>query len=96
MIIIQQQEFGMTSIEIDEYDLVISRAQNGWIVRRLSENDSETIISSVFTDSEDADFNFSAACSLQDLIYEHFECYMQSKRSAGLVLELEKKGWSEE
>jgi len=86
----------MTSIEIDEYDLVISRAQNGWIVRCLSESDDKTIISSVFTDSDDNDFNVSAADSLKDLIHEHFECYMQSKRSAGLVLELEKKGWSEE
>ena len=85
----------MTKIDIDEDDFVIRRVSNGWIVKSLSEHDSDYIINKVFEDSE-GDFNVAASSSLRNLIYECFEGYIQSKRCPGLVIDLKVKGWSEE
>ena len=85
----------MTKIDIEEDDLVIRRVSNGWLVKSVSSNDENYIITKVFEDADDT-FNIAAASSLRNLIHECFEAYTQSKRCPGLVINLKEKGWSED
>ena len=82
----------MTKIDIEEDDLVIRRVSNGWLVKSVSNNDKNYIITKVFEDSEDV-FNIAAASSLRNLIHECFEAYIQSKRCPGIVVNLKEEGW---
>tara|TARA_Y100000592_G_scaffold3363_1_gene4879 strand:+ start:10423 stop:10689 length:267 start_codon:yes stop_codon:yes gene_type:complete len=85
----------VTKIDIDEDDLIIKRVSNGWLVKSLSEHDSNYLFRKVFEDS-DGTFNIAAANSLRNLIYECFDSYIQGKRCPGLVIDIKQKGWSEE
>ena len=85
----------MTKIDIDEDDLIIRRVSNGWLVKSLSEHDSNYLLRKVFEDS-DGEFNIAAANSLRNLIYEYFDSYIQGKRCPGIVINIKQKGWSEE
>ena len=85
----------MTKIDIKEDDLVIRRVSNGWLVKTVSPNDENYIITRVFEDSNH-DFNISAASSLRNLIHECFDVYMQSKRCSGLTINLNLRGWCED
>ena len=85
----------MTKIDLEEDDLLIRRVSNGWLVKTVSPNDKNYIISRVFEDS-DCDFNISASSSLRNLIYECFNSYIQSKRCPGLTISLNEKGWYED
>ena len=85
----------MTKIDIEEDDLLIRRVSNGWLVKSVSSNDESYIISRVFEDT-DCSFNIAAASSLQNLIHECFDSYIQSKRCPGLVISLKESGWCED
>ena len=85
----------MTKIDIEEDDLVISRVLNGWIVKSVSPNDENYIVTRVFEDS-DHSFSIAASTSLRNLIHECFDSYIQSKRCPGLVINIKEKGWCED
>ena len=85
----------MTNIKIEEDDIVIRRVLNGWLIKSVSPNDENYIVTRVFEDSDHA-FNIAAANSLRNLIHECFNSYIQSKRCPGLVISLKEKGWCED
>ena len=83
----------MANIKLEETDLVIKRVSNGWIVNYVSESDTDYVITKVFEDSEDSDFNVSSAYSLISTLHYCFDSYFQSKRTAGIVVELKENGY---
>ncbi len=84
----------MNNVHIEGSDVVIKRVSNGWIVLTTSDADENFVMSHVFEDLDVFDFSVAAAGSLKHALFECFGDFMQSKRSAGLVIELKEKGWS--
>ena len=85
----------MTKIDFEEDDLLIKRVLNGWLVKSVSPNDENYIMTRVFEDP-DGVFNTAAASSLRNLIHECFNVYIQSKSCPGLVINLKEKGRDED
>ena len=86
----------MANIKIKESDVVIKRVSNGWIVNHLSEDCGDYVLTKVFEDSEDVDFNVSSAYSLISTLFYCFDGYFQSKNSAGIFMELKEKGYNQQ
>lgn len=72
----------------------IRRVNNGWVVYDTVE-DSESVVVSVYEDvtvamgDESAGIDSSAARSLSNLLWCHFDSYMRSKHRAGLVISVQ-------
>ena len=85
----------MPNIELNENDIVIKRVSNGWVVNHTSESDSNHVLTKVFEDSQDLNFDIDSAYSLISTLYYCFDEYLQSKKSAGIVIELKEKGYDQ-
>ena len=86
----------MISIDLEESDVLIRRVSNGWVVKYISENDPNYLMTYVFSDEPHNNYTVSAATSLLDTLFHSFECYFQSKREGGIKMELKEKGWTQE
>ena len=77
----------------EQGDILIRRASNGWVAIANSVYESDQIETSVYSDSEDMECGDSD--SLVDLLIEHFSCYLQSKRTGGMVITAKHNGTEE-
>ena len=69
--------------EYEYGDILIKRVANGWLVVQGSEHDEDRVQVFVYEDKENPNY---IAESLYNLLADQFECYMQSKRSAGIKM----------
>ena len=77
--------------EIEDTDIIIRRAANGWIVFSGSENEADHFMTMVYEDSETA---WSEHESLIGLIRDQFSYYVQTKKQGGMKLEVQEKGYA--
>ena len=75
--------------EIEDTDIIIRRAANGWIVFSSSEYDEDHFMTSVY---EDTETEWGEQEALMHLFREHFSMYTQSKNQGGIKLEVREKG----
>jgi len=77
--------------EIEDTDIIIRRAANGWIVFSGSyyEEDHFTV-----TVHEEDEAEWGECEALIGLFREHFDAYTQSKKMGGIKLEVRKKGYA--
>ncbi len=71
-------------------DLLIRRVRNGWLV---AAGDGDKVEIYVYEDEENPNW---IAESLYSLLADQFECYMQTKRSAGIKMSFSHKSIEEE
>ena len=71
-------------------DLLIRRVRNGWLV---ATGDGDKVEIYVYEDEENPNW---IAESLYSLLADQFECYMQTKRSAGIKMSFSHKSIEEE
>jgi len=76
--------------EIEDTDIVIRRAGNGWVVFSGSECEPGHFITTVY---EDGESEWGRHKALMSLIQEHFSRFTQSKKHGGIKLEVRKKGY---
>lgn len=81
------------NINLEEEDVLIKRVSNGWIVKHISENDSDFMMTHVFSDNKNVSHNLSSHSSLLDVLFYSFNIYFQTKRQGGIVMTLEESGW---
>lgn len=79
-------------IERQYGDITIRRAANGWMVITDSEHQEGETQVFVYEDKDDLEFSES----LYNLLIDQFECYMHSKRSAGIKMSFSHKSIEEE
>ena len=79
--------------EIEDTDIIIRRAANGWIVFSGSEYDEDHFMTSVH---EDTETEWGEQEALMHLFREHFSYYVQSKKQGGIKLEVREKGYASE
>ena len=79
--------------EIEDTDIIIRRAANGWIVFSGSEYEEDHFMTSVY---EDAETGWGEHEALIGLIREHFNMFVQSKKRGGIKLEVREKGYADE
>tara|TARA_R110000824_G_scaffold277819_1_gene466016 strand:+ start:911 stop:1228 length:318 start_codon:yes stop_codon:yes gene_type:complete len=86
--------------KIEDTDIIIRRAANGWIVfsasgdRRIDlEYEEDHFIATVYEESETEWGDHEA---LMHLFREHFFGYTQSKNRGGIKLEVQEKGYAYE
>ena len=77
--------------EIEDTDIIIRRAANGWIVFEKSEYEADDFIVTVH---EEGETEWGEHEALIGLIREHFSGYAQSKKYGGIKLEVRKKGYA--
>jgi hypothetical protein len=75
--------------EIEDTDIIIRRAANGWIVFSGSEYEEDHFMTTVYEDVEP----WGEGGGLIHLFREHFSGYTQSKKQGGIKLEVREKGW---
>ena len=75
---------------IEDTDIIIRRAANGWIVFSGSEYEADHFMTSVYEDDET---EWGEQEALMHLFREHFSGYTQSKKQGGIKLEVREKGW---
>ena len=79
--------------EIEDTDIIIRRATNGWIVFSGSEYDEGHFIATVY---EEGETERGEPEALIHLFREHFSGYTQSKNRGGIKLEVQEKGYAYE
>jgi hypothetical protein len=77
--------------EIEDTDIIIRRADNGWIVFSGSEYEEGHFITTVY---EETMTEWGEAETLMHLLREHFSEYVQSKKRGGIKLEVQEKGYA--
>ena len=78
---------------IEDTDIIIRRAANGWIVFSGSEYEADHFMTSVYEDDET---EWGEQEALMHLFREHFDAYTQSKKQGGIKLEVREKGYAYE
>lgn len=78
-------------------DISIKKVENGWILIEAHHSKEDELMYTVFESDLDSreDTQVDDAHSLMRLIGEAFDMYCQSKRSGGIVLSFETKGWED-
>ena len=76
--------------EIEDTDIIIRRADNGWIVFSSSEYDEGHFTTTVY---EEAETEMGEGETLIHLFHDHFSGYTQSKKMGGIKLEVREKGY---
>jgi hypothetical protein len=79
--------------EIEDTDIIIRRAANGWIVFSSSEYDEGHFTTTVY---EEAETELGEAETLIHLFHDYFPGYIQSKNRGGIRLEVRVKGYVDE
>ncbi len=79
--------------EIEEADIIIRRAANGWIVFSGSEYEPDHFITSVY---EEGDGEWGEYEALISVFQIHFDAFTQSKKQGGIKLEVREKGYTYE
>jgi hypothetical protein len=79
--------------EIEDTDIIIRRAANGWIVFSGSEYEEGHFVTTVYGEDET---EWGQAETLIHLLCEHFSEYTQSKKQGGIKLEVCKTGYAYE
>jgi hypothetical protein len=79
--------------EIEDTDIIIRRAANGWIVFSGSEYDEDHFIVTVH---EEGETEWGEHEALIYLFREHFDTYTQSKKRGGIKMEVREKGYAYE
>ena len=79
--------------EIEDTDIIIRRAANGWIVFTGSEYEEGHFMTTVYEESETEWGDHEA---LIHLFREHFSGCTQSKHMGGIKLEVREKGYADE
>ena len=77
--------------EIEDTDIIIRRAANGWIVFTGSEYEADHFIVTVH---EEGETEWGEQEALIHLFREHFSMYTQSKKQGGIKLEVREKGYA--
>jgi hypothetical protein len=77
--------------EIEDTDIIIRRAANGWIVFSGSEYEADHFIATLYEEGEGIVREHEA---LIHLFREHFGSYIQSKKQGGIKLEVREKGYA--
>ena len=77
--------------EIEDTDIIIRRAANGWIVFSSSEYEADHFMATVY---EEGETEWGEQEALIHLFREHFSEYTQSKKQGGIKLEVREKGYS--
>jgi hypothetical protein len=77
--------------EIEDTDIIIRRAANGWIVFTGSEYEEDHSMTSVY---EDTETTWGEHEALTHLFRDHFSGYTQSKKRGGIKLEVREKGYA--
>ena len=77
--------------EIEDTDIIIRRAANGWIVFSGSEHEESCFITTVY---EEGDTEWAEADTLIHLFHDHFPGYTQSKKLGGIKLEVRENGYA--
>jgi len=77
--------------EIEDTDIIIRRAANGWIVFSGSEHEESCFITTVY---EEGDTEWAEADTLIHLFHDHFPGYTQSKKLGGIKLEVREQGYA--
>jgi len=75
---------------IEDTDIIIRRAANGWIVFSGSEYEADHFMTTVY---EERETEWGEHEALINLFHEHFSGYTQSKKQGGIKLEVREKGW---
>ena len=76
---------------IEDTDIIIRRASNGWIAFTGSEYEADHFIVTVH---EEGETEWGEHEALIDLFHEHFPGYTQSKKHGGIKLEVREKGYN--
>jgi len=76
---------------IEDTDIIIRRAANGWVAFSGSEYESDHFITSVYEDDES---EWGEHKALIGLIQEHFSDFTQSKKHGGIKLEVRENGYA--
>ena len=76
--------------EIEDTDIIIRRAANGWIVFSGSEYEEGRFIVTVY---EEGGTGWGEHKALMHLFREHFSGYTQSKKQGGIKLEVRDEGY---
>jgi len=76
---------------IEDTDIIIRRAANGWVAFSGSEYESDHFITSVYEDDES---EWGEHKALIGLIQEHFSGFTQSKKHGGIKLEVRENGYA--
>ena len=79
--------------EIEDTDIIIRRAANGWIVFSGSEYEEDHFIATLYEEGEGIVREHEA---LIHLFHDHFPGYIQSKNRGGIRLEVRVKGYVDE
>ena len=77
--------------EIEDTDIIIRRAANGWIVFSGSEYEEGHFITTVY---EESDAKWGEHETLIHLFHEHFPELTQSKKQGGIKLEVRERGYA--
>jgi hypothetical protein len=77
--------------EIEDTDIIIRRAANGWIVFSGSEYEEDHFMTTVYEESET---EWGEHEALMHLFREHFNDFAQSKKQGGIKLEVREKGYA--
>ena len=75
---------------IEDTDIIIRRAANGWIVFSGSEYEADHFMTILY---EERETEWGEHEALINLFHEHFSGYTQSKKQGGIKLEVREKGW---
>ena len=78
---------------IEDTDIIIRRAANGWIVFSASEHEADHFMTTVY---EERETEWDEHEALINLFHEHFPGYAQSKKHGGIKLEVREKGYDSE
>jgi hypothetical protein len=79
--------------KIEDTDIIIRQAANGWIVFSGSEYEADHFMTTVY---EERESEWGEHEALIHLFREHFPGYIQSKNRGGIRLEVRVKGYVEE
>jgi hypothetical protein len=79
--------------DIEDTDIIIRRAANGWIVFSGSEHEADHFMTTVYEEDET---EWGEQEALIHLFREHFSGYTQSKKQGGIKLEVRVKGYAYE
>jgi hypothetical protein len=77
--------------EIEDTDIIIRRAANGWIVFSGSEYEADHFMTSVY---EEGETEWGEHKALIHLFHDHFFFYTQSKKLGGIKLAIREKGYA--
>jgi len=77
--------------EIEDTDIIIRRAANGWIVFSGSEYEADHFTATVY---EEGEAEWGEHEALIGLFREHFDGYTQSKKRGGIKLEVRENGYA--